>query len=86
MQTMRKGSKGEEVRALQGNLKKLGFPIQDDGIYGDSTYNSVITVQSIFGYDVDGLVGPATEKLIDKQLARGWKLEAARNAVEKRST
>lgn len=78
MSTLQKGNKGEEVTALQNNLKKLGFSIDADGIFGDKTYNSVITLQTIFGYDVDGLAGPATQKLAEQQVGYGWNLVAAR--------
>jgi peptidoglycan hydrolase-like protein with peptidoglycan-binding domain len=81
MSTLQKGSKGEEVTALQNNLKKLGFSIDADGIFGDKTYNSIITLQTIFGYDVDGLAGPATQKLVEQQAGYGWNLVAARKVV-----
>jgi peptidoglycan hydrolase-like protein with peptidoglycan-binding domain len=81
MSTLQKGNKGEEVTALQNNLKKLGFSIDADGIFGDKTYNSIITLQTIFGYDVDGLAGPATQKLVEQQAGYGWNLTAARKAV-----
>jgi peptidoglycan hydrolase-like protein with peptidoglycan-binding domain len=80
---LKKGSSGDEVRALQSNLKKLGFAIESDGIFGDKTYNSIITLQTIFGYDVDGLAGPATQKLVETQAGYGWNLEAARKAFQK---
>jgi N-acetylmuramoyl-L-alanine amidase len=83
MSVLKRGSSGSEVRALQDNLKKLGFAIDADGSYGEHTHNSVITLQTIFGYDVDGIAGPATQKLVDQQLGYGWNLEAARKAFVK---
>jgi peptidoglycan hydrolase-like protein with peptidoglycan-binding domain len=83
MSTLKKGSTGGEVKTLQGNLQKLGFPLEADGIFGDKTYNSVITLQTIFGYDVDGLAGPATQKLAEQQVGYGWSLLAARKAFSK---
>jgi peptidoglycan hydrolase-like protein with peptidoglycan-binding domain len=83
MSTLQKGSKGDEVKTLQANLKKLGFTIDADGIYGDKTHNSIITLQTIFGYDVDGLAGPATQKLVEQQAGYGWSLVAARKAFDK---
>ncbi|MEY4579022.1 MAG: hypothetical protein RL701_3725 [Pseudomonadota bacterium] len=80
MSTLKKGSTGTEVRTLQDGLKKLGFAIESDGSYGDRTQHSVITLQTIFGYDVDGLAGPATLKLVDQQVGFGWNLQAARKA------
>ena len=83
MSILKKGSSGEEVRTLQSNLKKLGFSIESDGMFGDQTHNSIITLQTIFGYDVDGLAGPATQKLIEQQAGYGWHLVAARKAFQK---
>jgi peptidoglycan hydrolase-like protein with peptidoglycan-binding domain len=83
MSILKKGSEGAEVRALQANLKKLGFPLDVDGAFGEKTHNAIITLQTIFGYDVDGLAGPATVKLVDQQAGYGWNLTAARKAIDK---
>lgn len=77
-EVLRKGSKGESVREVQEHLQQLGFSLEADGHFGDITHNVVIAVQVIFGYDVDGVVGPATHKLIVKQSELGWNLERAR--------
>jgi hypothetical protein len=45
----------------------------------------VITLQTVFGYDVDGMAGPATLKLLEQQVGYGWQLELARNAHRKPS-
>ena len=65
----RKGSKGDAVVAIQEKLQHLGFALEADGHFGDITHNIVVALQVIFGYDVDGTVGPATLKLIDKQVS-----------------
>ena len=80
--SLSKGSTGDHVRALQTSLNKLGFGIDVDGDFGDKTHNAVITVQTIFGYDQDGIAGPATLKLIETQAGYGWHLEAARKAFK----
>lgn len=80
MSILKQGSRGEEVRAVQERLNKLGFAIDSDAIFGDKTHAAIITLQTIFGYDTDGLVGPATLKLLDQQVGYGWNLEAARSA------
>ena len=41
--------------------------------------DAVIAMQAIFGYDIDGMIGPATLKLIHKQSELGWNLERARS-------
>ena len=83
MSILQKGSQGDDVRQLQTKLKGLGFPLDADGIFGDRTQHAVITLQSVFGYDVDGKVGPATQKLVEQQAGYGWNLEAARKAYVK---
>ena len=81
MSALQKGSKGDAVRALQTGLVKLGFSLEADGDFGEKTHNAVITVQSVFGYDVDGIAGPATLKLVDAQVGYGWNLALARKAL-----
>lgn len=83
MNVLKQGSRGSEVREVQEKLKKLGFPIDADGIFGDKTYAAILTLQTIFGYDQDGIVGPATLKLIDQQAGYGWNVMAARKAFDK---
>lgn len=83
MSDLKKGARGDEVRALQTNLQRLGFSIDADGIFGDKTHNAVITLQTVFGYDVDGIAGAGTQKLAEQQVGYGWSLMAARKAFEK---
>jgi peptidoglycan hydrolase-like protein with peptidoglycan-binding domain len=80
MSILKQGSRGDEVRTVQDKLKKLGFAVEPDGIFGEKTQAAVITMQTIFGYDIDGAVGPATLKLLDQQLGYGWSLSTARTA------
>jgi peptidoglycan hydrolase-like protein with peptidoglycan-binding domain len=83
MSILKEGSSGAEVKALQGSLKKLGFSLETDGSFGPKTHNAIITLQTIFGYDQDGLVGPATLKLLDQQIGYNWSLTEARKAYTK---
>jgi peptidoglycan hydrolase-like protein with peptidoglycan-binding domain len=76
---LRTGSSGDHVQELQEALIDLGFSLEADGEFGHITHNAVIALQTIFGYDIDGAVGPATHKLIEKQRELGWHLETARN-------
>jgi peptidoglycan hydrolase-like protein with peptidoglycan-binding domain len=85
MAVLKQGSRGDEVRTMQEKLKQLGFSIDADGIFGDKTHAAIITLQTVFGYDVDGLAGPATIKLIEQQAEYGWNLVAARKAFSKAS-
>jgi peptidoglycan hydrolase-like protein with peptidoglycan-binding domain len=83
MGVLKEGSRGDEVKQVQTTLKKLGFDIADDGIFGEKTKNAIVTMQTIFGYDVDAMVGPATEKLLQQQAQYGWNLQAAQKAFVK---
>ena len=73
---MRKGSNGDTVKALQGKLVTLGFELTPDGIFGDRTEHAVRELQTLFGYDVDGLVGKGTTGLIEAQVGYGWNYKA----------
>ena len=55
MNTIRKGSRGEDVKKLQ---ELLG--ITADGIFGPMTRAAVIAYQSANGLKADGIVGPLT--------------------------
>jgi peptidoglycan hydrolase-like protein with peptidoglycan-binding domain len=79
---LKAGSKGEPVKALQTKLNKLGFSNHVNGTFGPETKQAVEELQLIFGYDADGLVGPATLKLIDTQLGYAWLLSAD-NAIKR---
>lgn len=83
MSVLKQGSRGDEVRSLQDKLKQLGFGIETDGIFGEKTHAAIITMQTVFGYDIDGMAGPATLKLLEQQLGYGWNLSAARTAYQK---
>lgn len=55
METIKKGSKGEDVKQLQ---KKLG--IVADGIFGQQTENKLKEWQKAHGLSADGVAGPKT--------------------------
>jgi peptidoglycan hydrolase-like protein with peptidoglycan-binding domain len=73
---IKQGAKGDVVLELQSKLAKLGFPVNPDGQFGPATLLAVQELQSLFGYNVDGIVGDATAKLIDAQLEYGWNVDA----------
>lgn len=59
--TIRKGSKGEDVKYAQGLLQDLGYDIGAsgaDGIFGSKTREAVIAFQKDHGLAADGVVGP----------------------------
>ena len=79
---LKKGSKGDEVSALQKQLVQLGYAISVDGDFGPATEKAVLSLQTAFGYDVDGIVGPGTQKLVEAQIGYGWNATAP-DATEK---
>lgn len=61
MPTLKQGSSGADVRALQQRLSDLGFdPNGLDGIFGPGTDKAVRDFQAANDLDVDGKVGPKT--------------------------
>ena len=58
---LKKGCKGEPVRALQGALNALGYNCGTvDGDFGSKTQTAVKTFQEAAGLEVDGSVGAKT--------------------------
>lgn len=61
MQTLRRGSAGEDVSLCQQLLAKAGYnPGDIDGKYGQNTINAVKNFQRDHGLDPDGVCGPLT--------------------------
>jgi hypothetical protein len=59
--TLRHGSRGESVRALQDQLRTAGFdPGTSDGVFGPRTERAVREFQASRGLEVDGLAGRRT--------------------------
>ena len=59
--TLRKGSQGSAVSALQTMLNRLGFDSgKVDGIYGTKTMAAVCSFQEANGLTVDGIAGEQT--------------------------
>lgn len=67
IQTLRKGSSGKTVKALQMLLLGYGYKMGSNGIFygadgsfGNATVNAVKSYQKDNNLDADGIVGPAT--------------------------
>lgn len=58
--TLRKGSNGLYVTELQEMLKKRGYTLKTDGIFGTKTEEAVEAFQTDNGLVVDGVVGSKT--------------------------
>lgn len=65
---LRKGTQGEDVKALQRVLNAQGFNIGEvDGDFGDQTKDALIKFQTKAGLTIDGEVGPQTWKALDPE-------------------
>lgn len=65
IQVLKKGAKGDQVKALQALLLGYGYDVGRQGIdgsFGPSTDSAVRKYQSRNGLETDGSVGPATWK------------------------
>ena len=64
------GTRGPSVRIVQYYLQFLSYfnlklpYVSMDGIFGQETYDAVVTFQSLYGLDVDGIVGKNTWDMI----------------------
>jgi N-acetylmuramoyl-L-alanine amidase len=62
--TLRLGMSGPAVRRLQERLRALGFSVGVDGVFGEQTLQAAIAVQQKFKLNPDGVVGPATWRVL----------------------
>ena len=61
--TIKKGSKGDQVKRWQNFLKWMGYDLKADGIFGKITQEKTKAAQKKLGFTgkaVDGIVGPKT--------------------------
>lgn len=69
---LRNGDEGEDVKALQSGLIRLGYDLGKwcaDGEFGDCTEEAVKAFQQDHGLEADGEFGPQTLEAFDKALA-----------------
>ena len=64
LQILKKGAKGNEVKALQALLKGYGFSCTVDGSFGPATEKQVKAFQKSRKLDQDGVCGPTTWKTL----------------------
>jgi len=69
--TLKKGMRGNDVYALQTDLKKLGFmSVNPTGYYGDITKAAVLKMQKKYGLLQDGIAGKQTLGKLDSLMGR----------------
>jgi hypothetical protein len=71
--TVRRGSKGEDVKYVQKMLYKLGYNLGSygiDGDYGRQTEAAVKEFQRDHGLNQDGIAGPMTIETLEKATAQ----------------
>lgn len=69
--TLKVGSTGDDVKALQTNLNLLGYNAgTPDGIFGNGTKNAVISFQKTYGLSADGIAGKNTLDAISTTINR----------------
>ncbi|MGH1418699.1 MAG: peptidoglycan-binding domain-containing protein [Hyphomicrobiaceae bacterium] len=59
---LQRGSKGEDVKALQKLLNDQGYELEVDGNFGRGTRAAVRAYQKEKGLEVDGVAGTATQE------------------------
>ena len=70
--TLKKGSKGAEVKKLQKNLNDLGFKdskgkkLEIDGEFGSNTYFALTKFQQKYKLEIDGIYGIKSESAMKK--------------------
>ena len=57
---LRRGSRNEQVADLQDKLRKRGYAVAIDGVFGPGTEVAVMHFQASHGLQADGIVGPET--------------------------
>ena len=85
--TLRKGSRGENVKTLQRNLNAaIGAGLSVDGSFGPSTSRAVKNFQSKYGLTADGIAGPATQKKLASVLANKSSSSGSSSSVLKKGS
>lgn len=77
---LKRGDKGESVEKMQLRLKKAGYSLKVDGVFGPNTEKTLRKFQRNEKIEVDGLYGPQTQKTLDEVLDR--KVEASSKPAE----
>lgn len=67
--TLSWGSRGDYVRLVQRRLSQWGYHRGSvDGVYGQQTYNAVVSFQRRNGLTADGVIGPRTWRALGENV------------------
>lgn len=69
---LRRGTHGPDVEKLQASLNRLGYDVKPDGRFGSETAAAVRHLQRSSGVSDDGVVGPTTNAVIERQTAANY--------------
>ncbi|WP_416731864.1 peptidoglycan-binding domain-containing protein [Fictibacillus sp. JL2B1089] len=70
---LKNGDTGQRVRDLQNKLKRAGYSLAADGVYGPNTENAVRSFQRKYNLTVDGIAGPNTLNKLNAVLTQPTK-------------
>ena len=84
--TLRRGSKGEEVRKLQTGLNRLGYDLVVDGDFGPKTVAAVRKFQREQGLSIDAIVGKNTWSALNREVLKPAEEELAGEGFGKITT
>ncbi len=70
---LKNGDTGQRVRDLQNKLKRAGYSLTADGVYGPNTENAVRSFQRKYNLTVDGIAGPNTLNKLNAVLTQPTK-------------
>ncbi len=59
-----KGMNSPEVLKIQKVLTRIGYPVDQDGVFDTQTFKEVVRFQKDFGLNADGIVGRRTMALL----------------------
>ncbi len=78
---LKQGSEGHDVFVLQQSLKKIGYPVEPDGIFGETTFNAVVSFQQSENLTPTGIVDRTTWHALQSRAADDSEQNAAESPI-----
>ncbi len=69
MPSLQRGISGKDVERLQGDLSRLGYETEVNGVFDETTETAVKKFQQDHNLTVDGIVGSQTGRQLGATLA-----------------